>query len=351
MYRGNGVRKLTVKLLGFIGVMLYLLFLQSGCAKPSEGKLTVSRPSFSPDNSNLLFTHCDPKKRCTLGIYDLTSRRLTLFNPPNNEHWLVGRYSPSGREIVFVVNKPGEIVRQVATVNTDGSNYRVLTKTPIFKTHPSYSPDEKKIIYVGAKYVRTEGKTPVADLDLFTVSRDGLNGVALTNFNFFLMDPPAFLPDGEHVIFSGEYPNRSTAYKDQFDENNIFIMTAREQKLQPALSRGNHSNNPSVSKDGSKILFESRSNDLDGGGNAYHYDMFLKTDTGITRLTRLQSIVRESSIAEDGSRAVFIRQVVDTNMNINSDELMTIQTDGSEPQTIVIPETYSHIDVHFSKVN
>lgn len=313
----------------------------------SEDSLQLASPDFSPDNKTLLLTYCSSRP-CTLALYDLASGRLTVFQPPAGEVWTLGKFSPDGKKIVFTVAFMGDAkaLQQIGIINADGSGYRLLTDTQDFKKSPSFSPDGKRILFARAGRENEGGRMRFADYDVYELDIASRKETRLTEFKFFLIMAPWYLPDGEHFIFSGEYPNLSKTYEERFQQNTILIMSKTERQLQPAITRGEHSDAPSISVDGKKILFISRSNDLDAVKCCdYNYDLFLKMDDGITRLTSLGSMITEGRISPDGRRVAFLSEkerlgiaFTDKQRRNRKQDLMVMNSDGTGLEKIELPK-------------
>ncbi len=260
----------------------------------------------------------------------------------------MGTFSADGKQIVFVVGLGDDVVTQIATVNLDGTGSRVLTSTQDRKGTPSFSPDGKRLLFAKAGQERTSGKTRFADYDIYELDIASKQETRLTEFGFFSANPPAYLPDGERFIFSAEPLRNFQAYREQFQQNTIFVMSKTNRDLKPAFTRGDHSSSPSISAYGTKILFLSRSNDLDNSnGEYFNFDLFLKTPDGITRLTKLESVITQGSLSPDGSRVVFFSQKERPGVaftveqkhkmrNLEKD-FMVMNSDGTDMKKIDLP--------------
>ena len=89
---------------------------------------------------------------------------------------------------------------------------------------------------------------------------------------------------------------------------------------------------PSVSLDGSRILFVSRTNELDDIKGQYNYDLFLREEGANKRLTKLGAYMRDSVISMDGSRIVFV-----ISMKREQDyTIWVMNSDGSDMQEVKI---------------
>lgn len=312
-----------------------------------EDRLYLAAPNFSPDNKTLLLMYGPPRSPRTLALYEFDSGHLSVFQPPQGEEWGMGTFSVDGKQIVFVVGLGNDRITQIATVNLDGTGYRVLTSTQDRKGTPSFSPDGKRLLFAKAGRERTSGRTRFSDYDIYEFDIASKQETRLTEFKFFSANPPAYLPDGEQFIFSAEPLRNSEAYKERFQQNIIFIMSKTNHDLKPAFTRGDYSDAPSISANGSKILFISRSNDLDNVKGNFNYDLFLKTPEGIVRLTKLGSVITQGKISPDGSRVVFLSQKERPGVAFTAEQkrrmrnlkqdLMVMNSDGTGLKTIELP--------------
>lgn len=329
--------KLSKPALGRHGAAFVVALCLAGCnfLSSEDEYLRVSSMNFSPDNKTLLMTYCPPDSDCTLGMYDFDTARLSVFQPSTRAGMVHGRFSPDGQYIVLTVIKAeNSSIRQIATVSTDGSNYQLLTSSSDHKAFPTVSPDGKRLLLVKAGRERDSGMTRFSRYDIYEMDIASQQEVRLTNFEFFEIFPPMYFPDGEHIIFSGGLSSGGReSFRARFKDNTIFVMSKSQNTLHPAFSRGEFSYAPSISADGTKILFMSKSNDLDGLRGNFNYDLFVKTPEGIKRLTKLNSVLSDGYISPDGNRVVFLS---DKERN-HEPALMVMNSDGTGLKKIDLP--------------
>ena len=152
--------------------------------------------------------------------------------------------------IVFVSESGPKIdrKRQLAIMDQDGENVRMLTNSNDIVLTPRFSPSRQEITYMSF-----EGQQPrVFLLQLETGSRE-----VVGNFPG-MTSAPRFSPDGQRVIMSLQQDGNA----------NIYTMDLRSRTTTRLTSTAAIDTSPSYSPDGSQIVFES-----DRGGRQQLYVM------------------------------------------------------------------------------
>lgn len=316
----------------------------AGCGVSRQDNF--SYPSFYPGNEKIIFTYTKVGEPSTLVTYDLVSNRHHIHErqkiDPDDRYWGSGSVSDDGRKIVFSIGQEGTYNSQLAIMNVDGTGLRKITNSPGLRAGPSFSPDGRRIIYLFASGERRSPRRPVIGLDVFEIDIATGKETRLTDYEFYSASKPSYLPDGESFIFSGDGTAKIPigSYEKQYQNNTIFVMKKNsENKLIPFIQRRSYSNNPSISSDGSKILFTSISYDRSLPETTYPettYDLFIWNRGEITQLTRGQ-IVSGSSISPDGSRVVFVKGEFGRNPKRT---LWVMNSDGSDLTEIPFPPTH-----------
>lgn len=286
----------------------------------AKGASMFSHPSLSNDNSSILMHYCPKSGNCTLAEYDIASAKLVFADKPPDVYWWQPTYSRSDEKIFFVQGKPRQPTNQIAfiprsSIGAAGPLVTVVTRTKGYKLHPTVSPDETRVLYGKSTRFRIGTKRP-AGFDLFEATISSGEEVRVTSHDFYSLSPPSYMPDGERVLFSGDGMGFSIqdrrAFTRKYGDNTIFIVRAGETSLRPILRRGDYSGDPSVSADGKRIVFVSRTNDLDNPKTGYVYDLFLREGSRQKRLTNLKALIQDVSISRDGTHVVFSTQKFDS---------------------------------------
>jgi Tol biopolymer transport system component len=164
------------------------------------------QPAWSPDGTKIAFTGPGKLNEDNSGgledIYVMdadptTDDATSLTNTPNSLEYQPS-WAPSGAQLTFVREVPGEIISEQADIfvmDTDpASNDAInLTQTDASERHPDWSPDGAKIAFSG---VRNGGE------EILTMDPDGQNEEILSGDGFDGTDEaPEWSPDGTKVVF------------------------------------------------------------------------------------------------------------------------------------------------------
>ena len=121
--------------------------------KKKEKRLTHGSrgryPAFSPDGKEIVFVTTNDGAS-SLMVYDIkteTIRELLSFEEIRQAYKL--DWSPDGNSILFETST--ENGRDIALVNADGSEFRMLLNSPADERHPVFSSDGEKIYYSSDK--------------------------------------------------------------------------------------------------------------------------------------------------------------------------------------------------------
>ncbi|OGQ97828.1 MAG: hypothetical protein A2521_08685 [Deltaproteobacteria bacterium RIFOXYD12_FULL_57_12] len=294
-----------------------------GMSSPQAEKIEMRLGGFSPDNRLLSYDVCRGKN-CYAGLLDLHASDITKIVPPDpDEWWSSGYFSPSGKYLAFAVKRRSENSRwsQLGLYDIETASLKKLTQTQSLKEFPSFSPDEKRMIYAQANSERENGKIRFSCWDMYELDIDSGQERRLTDYQFFLIGRPFYLPDGKQFIFSGEGPSHfldkvgieaSEAYEKKYQDNTIFILDAKNAELRPVFSNGQLSHSPMISKDGKRMAYVARSDDLNrlAGESTlgYTYDLFMLEDGSHRRLTNLKGPLRSGAMSPDGSLIAYVSE-------------------------------------------
>jgi len=163
---------------------------------------------------------------------------------------LTGEKGYFDTRIVFVSETGTKIdrVRQLAIMDQDGANMRILTKSKAIVLTPRFSPNQQEITYMSF-----EGDQPkVYLLQLETGQREVVGNFPGMTFS------PRFSPEGQRVIMSLQEKGNA----------NIYTMDLRSRTTTRLTSTAAIDTSPSYSPDGKQIVFES-----DRGGRQQLYVM------------------------------------------------------------------------------
>ncbi len=346
-----------------IGVCLLLFILgifYFECPEKTKGKeqFTFRRPSLSYYNDKLLFTSCREDesfnaKECAIIEYDIQKKSSRIVKK-GKESYEGAVYSWDGKRIVYAVPKAG-VSSNIFLMDADGKNNEQLTfdtnkdskeistltgriKKAIWNVSPSFSPDGTRIIFKRASIIRrhTVTKLPAPGcFDVFEISIHDKRIRQLTDYGFYKMSKPFFMPDGKRFIFSAKGATKNCEGCDpKTDNENIYMMDGTNNNLHPAFVYGQTALNPSVARDGT-ILFAAVLDAKEGpvSRNA----LYLKRGTTITKITGLHRHKSDpdSSISFDGTRVLYEDYATKENRTIVT--YFAMNTDGSALSEVRLP--------------
>jgi Tol biopolymer transport system component len=328
--------------LRFFRVAVLILSGGYGCASADQTNFQIN--GFSPDNRYLSLDIC-LKSDCQAVLLDWRSGAYSRLEPSDpDQAWTSARFSPSGKYLAVAVKRRSDKFRsaQLGVFELKTKTLRVLTNTPTHKDAPSFSPDEKRLIFMYAGQERKSGKTRFSNWDIYELDIETGKERPLTNFKFFLIGRPHYLPDGKRFVFSGEGPDRFHgkvgidayyAYQEKYQDNTIFIRNHESAELSPAFVNGKHTNGPRITHDGI-IAYVSITNEMDGiVGGYFNYDIFLYENGKHRRLTKLKTILYGMEISADGT---LIAYVSDPKRDRNK-QLFVMNVADGQPARIELP--------------
>lgn len=292
---------------------LLLALVAMTLAKPAEatfpgnnGKIafastrTTGEGVNNPEGDFEIFT----MNRNGTGLTQLTENDVFDFEP---------EWSPNGKKIAFVGER-GPFSSDILVMNPDGSEERRVTTNPDFSfgDAPAFSPDGKKIAFASNRTTGEGVNNPEGDTEIFTVNLDGTGLTQLTHNAVREHDnQPDFSPDGRRIAFVSNRDQRPGVFTMNSDGSN--------ERLR---SRGPATvfEYPSFSPDGKRIAFTSNQN---GGDDIYA----MNTDGSAQRRLTKNGVPRDASPAfsPNGKKITF-----ETNRDGNS-EIYKMRTDGTGP--------------------
>jgi Tol biopolymer transport system component len=178
-------------------------------------------PSWSPDGERIAFLRGRWKpfaKENVGGIYAIRADGTDLRQLTDSPWDEYPAWSPDGKTIAF--DRLTEANGVIYTVSPDGDDVpRRLTEPPegFWDSEPSWSPDGTKIAFT-----RTSGKRPNRP-DVFTMNADGTNTRKLTGKTEGAYSPD-YSPDGKRIVFVGWEGGNKLAVMDA-DGTNVRRLT------------------------------------------------------------------------------------------------------------------------------
>lgn len=214
--------------------------------------------------------------------------RLTNFSTGQ------GNREPSiardGRKIAFYSNRNGHA--EVFTMEADGTKERAITKGGI-DFSPAFSYDGTRIVFVKGTVV--DG---LAVRNIWVMNDAGGSPTELTHATrpADSVDQPQFSPDGKKIVFVGRKGSSTEIYVMDADGSHV-------QELTDTQSKGVQNGDPMFSPNGKEIMFDSsRQND----GNYGIYTMDASDGKNVVRLSHDMFSDSDPAFSTTGSEIVFV---------------------------------------------
>jgi len=152
-----------------------------------------------------------------------------------------------GKDVLYLLDIPSRNVRKRLDLNVDAV------------TGPSYSPDDKKIVFSG---------TVGGITDLYVVDADGRNLTKLTNDIYGDLQP-SWSPDGKKIAFATDRGPDTDLSRLKFAKWQIAIIDVDTKAIQVIPGQAGHNLNPQWAPDGQSLAFIS---ERTGIANIFLYD-------------------------------------------------------------------------------
>lgn len=193
----------------------------------------------------------------------------------------------------------------IFTANADGTKIKQLTKTAGYDAEATVSPDGKKIIFTS---------TRDGDLDLYVMDINGKNVKRLTDELGY--DGGAFFsPDGKQIVYRSYHPKTEAEiarYKqrlaeDLIEPNNfeIWVMNADGSGKRKVTNLGAASFAPFFTPDGKKIIFCTNYFADDPRKRNFDLALINVDGTGLERVTYNETFDGFPMFSPDGKKLVF----------------------------------------------
>lgn len=256
-------------------------------------------PAWSPDGSKITFL------RLT-GMYIMNS------DGTNQQELATGyislnSWSPSGSYIVFLGS------RNLYRINSNGSSQINLTNNSVYPYVPSWSPDEKRIAFIGSSLTG----------NLYMMNNDGTNIHIVTALPSEVSpyQIPDWSSDGNRILFSSGYDKSRDFYIVDSNGSNLFRLAIDSL----------YEEDGQFSYDGTKIFFAGSS----GKWNIYRIN---SDGSGIVNLTGNKGTNHYPQLSPDGLKIAF------NSYRDLEDALYIMAADGSNQQRISGPGVSSRIE-------
>lgn len=166
--------------------------------RPRDARATARCPSFSPDASWIVFS-----------LSDVNGHQIASVNREGEDLRLLTRsvglntspaFSPDGRQIAFSSSRTGDF--EIYVMDADGGNVRQLSDSPGLDTRPAWSPDGRRIAFASNR----DGV-----YQIYVMQADG-SGARRVGSDTERHDFAAWHPDGERLLVVAQRGGMSDLY-------------------------------------------------------------------------------------------------------------------------------------------
>ena len=260
-------------------------------------------------------------------------RRIT-----NNLYWEhKPQVSPDGTKILITIHYSPENIDEtdpgweIAVMNVDGTELTKLTSNDYFDGNARWNKDGTKIVYISDSNHRSSEDIKddiLPQYDIYVMNADGTDKMKLTSGGLGEVNAdPCFAPDGNiYYIHSENYSNHFDLWRMKSNGSDKTLFFSHTETIQAM-------NDPSVSSNGEKIIFEGR---IGNSSGRPLYNLFTVDSNG-SNLLRLTVNDGESDIwpnySPDGNYIVYFTYEWDENGG-HTQKIRVAMPDGGEENEI-----------------
>jgi len=268
-------------------------------------------------NQRILFSSDRDGNREIYSINPDGTDETRLTNDPGSDREAV--WSPDGKRIAFVGTRDN-LFGEIYTMNADGTNVVRLTNTPGASASPSWSKNGSQLVFSSNRdlFDPATATVNISQFEVYVMNADGSGVVRLTNNDQF-DGSPVFSPDGRQIAFTSQRDHPGTSRLD------LYLMDSDGANVTRLTSQNATVSTPSWDPHGRNLAFSI-------SGSATESGIFTldPNNLGLTRLTFGTSGVDDApSYSADGSQLVFASLRESTNS-----QLFVMNADGSNAKRI-----------------
>ncbi|MFN0199085.1 MAG: TolB family protein [Planctomycetaceae bacterium] len=176
--------------------------------------------AFSSDGRYHCFCRSSTSRQLVLIIKDTESLTETEFQPPGELRSTIRTpsFTRDDSRILFTLSAPGGL--QIASVDIHGKDLKHLTQSAGANYWPSLSPDGRQIVFSSSRG---------GNLDLYVMSSEGGDAKQLTNTKSRNIRP-AWSPDGKRIAFTSARDGNYEVYAIESDGSNLVRVTEHPER-------------------------------------------------------------------------------------------------------------------------
>jgi len=166
-------------------------------------------PAFSPDGSKITFISSRAGGQRNVWIMDANGANQIKLTTNSSFSNTASNpvFNHDGTRIAFDSDRGsiGNANHDIFTISPTGTEERRLTTALLRDTHPSYSPDGSRIVFISFR----NGESTKGEI--YTMNADGSDQRRVTD-SVFRETEPAFTRDGAQIVFQADYDGDSEVY-------------------------------------------------------------------------------------------------------------------------------------------
>jgi hypothetical protein len=274
----------------------------------------IKHPRFSPDESKLAFSVCNP---CKITICSIADQKAIVLSPPKGSTVFDATFNPKSDGVAFVISRQvsnGDWDYQIATSQINGSGLKVLTSSDTQKRAPIYAFDGSRILFEGKERCPRD-RAQYCGADAYEFDLGTNQERRLTDLRALQIAPASYLPGNDKIALTayGSIYSRGHSYASRLDveamygdKQRVFVVDLSEPGKLISTNTGTPTATSPMALPSGEIAFLARVNSYDDVKAGYVYDVFINGPSGSRRHTKMSRYIRGFGISGSAKSVAFV---------------------------------------------